>query len=273
MSCKRRQRLALHVLGHDEQRLAGLGHRLEHRQQVTDVGDLLVVQEDEGILQLAGHVLLVVDEVGREVAAVELHALDHLELVLEPRALLDRDHALLADLLHGLGDDLADGLVGVGRDGAHLGDGLAVLAGLGELLQLLDGGAHGLVDAPLEVHRVHARGHRLEALLEDALGEHRGRGRAVAGHVRGLGGDLLDHLRAHVLELVLELDLLGHRHAVLGDRGRAEALLQHHVAALGAERHLDRVGQDVDAAEHPLPRVVAELDLFRRHRFIPSMLS
>ena len=37
------------------------------------------------------------------------------------------------------------------------------------------------------------------------------------------GGDLAHHLRAHVLELVLELDLLGDGDAVLGDARGAEA--------------------------------------------------
>ena len=46
-----------------------------------------------------------------------------------------------------------------------------------------------------------------------------------------------------------ELDLLGDRDAVLGDRRRAELLLDDDVAALGAERDLDRVGQHVDAAQ------------------------
>jgi len=54
-----------------------------------------------------------VTKVGREVPAVELHALDHVERRLERLGLLDRDDAVLADLLHGLGDDRADGLVAV----------------------------------------------------------------------------------------------------------------------------------------------------------------
>ena len=61
--------------------------------------------------------------------------------------------------------------------------------------------------------------------------------------------DLAQHLRAHILELVLELDLLGDGDAVLGDAGRAEALVEDDVAALGAERDLHRVGEDVDAAQ------------------------
>jgi hypothetical protein len=47
--------------------------------------------------------------------------------------------------------------------------------------------------------------------LHDGLGQHGGGGGAVTGDVGGLGSDFLDHLRAHVLELVLEFDLLGHR--------------------------------------------------------------
>src|SRR3712207_8980996 len=41
----------------------------------------------------------------------------------------------------------------------------------------------------------------------------------------------------------------GDRHAVLGDTGGPEGFLEHHVAALGTEGYLDRIGQDIDAAE------------------------
>src|SRR3546814_10183982 len=63
----------------------------------------------------------------------------------------------------------------------------------------------------------------------------------------------------HVLELVGELDVLGDGHAVLGDARGAERLLQHHVAALRAERHLDGIGQHVDAAQHAVARIDVEL--------------
>ena len=56
----------------------------------------------------------VIDEVGGQVAAVELHALDHVQLVVQALAVLDGDDAFLADLLHRVGDDLADGRIGVG---------------------------------------------------------------------------------------------------------------------------------------------------------------
>src|SRR5216110_957579 len=47
-------------------------------------------------------------------------------------------------------------------------------------------------------------------LAQAIIREHGGGRRAVAGLVGGVGRDFLHHLRAHVLELVLELDLLRH---------------------------------------------------------------
>ncbi len=58
----------------------------------------------------------------------------------------------------------------------------------------------------------------------------------------------LVELGAEVLERVVELDLTGDGHAVVGDGGGAPLLVEDDVAALGAERHLDGVGERVDAA-------------------------
>src|SRR5205085_2681572 len=118
------------------------------------------------------------------------------------------------------------------------------------------------VDTALQVHRVHAGGNRLGAFTDDRGRKHGRGGGAVAGRVGGLGGDFAHHLRAHVLELVVELDLLGDGDAVLGDTGSAERLVEHHVAALRAERDLHRVVEDVDTAQHAIARVDAEFDFF-----------
>ena len=192
------QGFALDLLGHDDERLAHAGDVLEQGQEVLQVADLLLVEEDEGLLEDALHPVGVGDEVGRQVAAVELHALDDLQRRLQALGLLDRDDAVLADLVHGLGDDLADGLVVVGRDGADLGDHLAAdLAA--QLLELADDRLDGLVDALLDHGRVGAGRDVAQALAVDGLGQDRGRRRAVAGDVRRLGRDFLDQLGAHVL--------------------------------------------------------------------------
>ena len=109
--------------------------------------------------------------------------------------------------------------------------------------QLGGDGLDGLLDAALERHRVGAGGDVAQALAHQRLGEHGGGGRAVTGDVVGLLGDLLDELGADLLVRVLELDLLGDGDTVVGDRGGAPLLLEHDVAALRAEGHLDGVGE------------------------------
>ena len=63
---------------------------------------------------------------------------------------------------------------------------------------------------------------------------------AAKGAAQGWGSPshLAHELRADVLVLVCKLDGLGHRHAILGDLGRAEGLFDHHIAALRSQRHL-----------------------------------
>jgi hypothetical protein len=90
------------------------------------------VDQDVGVVEDDLHRLGLVDEVRRDVALVELHALDEVDGRVDALALFDRDHAVLADLVHRLGDLVADLLVLVG--GAH--------ADLGDLLLALDRDGH-----------------------------------------------------------------------------------------------------------------------------------
>ena len=245
--------------------LPRLHHRFENRQHRLKRRQLLLVQEDIGVFEFGDHLLGVGDEIGREIAAIELHALDDVEFGLGGLGLLDGDDAFVADLLHRLGDHLADRLVAVRGDRADLGDLLGRLHLLGAPLDVLDDRGHRDVDAALQVHRVHAGGDQLEAFLHDRGGEHRRGGGAVAGEIIGLGGDFAHHLRAHVLELVFEFDLLGDGDAILGDARRAIGLVDDDVAALGAERHFDRVVENFDAAQHPVAGVAGKSDVFGGH--------
>src|SRR5690606_10765485 len=74
----------------------------------------------------------------------------------------------------------------------------------------------------------------------------------------------------HVLELVLELDFLGDGDAVLGDARRTEALVDHDVAALGAERDFHRVGERINALEDALARIAREPDVLGSHCVSPD---
>ena len=174
--------------------------------------------------------------------------------------LLDGDDAVLADLVHHLGDDLADLRIR-GADGGDGRDLLAVVDRAGLLLDLGDDGVDGLLDAALDDHRVGAGADDPQALADHRLAEHDRGGGAVAGDVVGLGRDFLEELGAHVLERVVELDVASDRDAVVGDRRGAELLVEDDVAALRADRHLDRVGEAIDAALQRATSGLVEDDL------------
>src|SRR5215212_6278396 len=99
-----RKSLALDVLGEDEQRLVGLHDLVQKRQRVLDVADLLVGDQDVGVVENGLHTLLVRHEVRTQIALVELHPLGELQVHPEGLRLLDVDHAVLADLVDGVGD-------------------------------------------------------------------------------------------------------------------------------------------------------------------------
>src|SRR6202012_2782645 len=164
---------------------------------------------------------------------------------------------------------LADLGIAVGRNCADLGDLLVRGDLLGVLDEVRNDGFDRKVDTALEVHRVHAGGNRLGAFTDDRSRQNGCGGGAVAGSIGRLGGDFAHHLGAHVLELVVKLDFLGDGDAVLGDAGRAERLVEHDVAAFGAERDLDRVVENIDSAQHLVPRINAEFDFFTSHDVVP----
>src|SRR2546430_6725217 len=146
-------------------------------------------------------------------------------------------------------------------------DVVVVLDRNGEVLDLGDDRLDALLDADLELHRVGARGDVAEAFVDHGLGQDRRRGGAVTGHVVRLGRHLAQELRAGVLHRVLELDLADDRHAIVGDGRSAKLLLEHHVAALGAERDTYGLGNGVDALLEVLSRLNIECDYFRHMRF------
>ncbi len=222
-----------------------------------DRGDLAVHDEQVGILENRFLALWIGHEVRREEALVELHALGELELEPEGVGLLDRDGPVLADLVDRICENLADGDIRC-RDGSDLRDLLTTLDFSGLVLDRLDRCSNSLLDATLQRHRVGSGCHVAKSLAHQRLGEHRRGGRPVACHVVGLRRDFLHELGAHVLEMVLELYVTGDRDTVVGNRRRTELLVEHDVAALRAEGHLDSVGELVDADLQPAPRMLVE---------------
>ena len=169
---------------------------------------------------------------------------------------------------------MTDLWVGVGRDSADLGNGVVVTGWLGELAQLLNGGADRFVNAALQIHRVHTGGDCLHAFANHGLGQHGCSGGAVASDVRGLGSHFLDHLCTHVLQTIFELNFLGDGHAVLGDGGSAVTLFENDISALGAQCDFHGVGEDVDTSGHARARIFAKAYFFGGHAlYLPDLIN
>src|SRR5699024_5768831 len=74
---------AFDVFGNDEQRTARLSDLLEDGEQFADVADLFVVDQDVRLFEGSNLLLLLGNEVRREVATIELHTFDNVEFVFE----------------------------------------------------------------------------------------------------------------------------------------------------------------------------------------------
>src|SRR3984957_3662380 len=246
-----RQRFAFHVLSNDQEGLAHLGGLLQQRQQILHRADFLFVDQDAAIFQNALHALRIGNEVRRQVAAVELHTLDHFQRRFHGLGFFHGDDAVLADLLHRFGNDPADLLVVVGGNGANLRDHVALHVFV-QALDLFHGSFHRAFNAALQSCRAGSCRYGLHAFAEDRLRQNGRCGGSVASHVAGLGSHFANHLRAHVLEWIAQFDFLRYRYAVLGDDRRAELLFDYRVAALGAEGNLHCVGKCVHAAQNRL---------------------
>lgn len=206
--------LTLDVLSNDDQRATEGGGGLESGDDVLDSRDLLLREQDEGLVELDLLSLGVGDEVGGDVATVEAHTLGDFKLVIISLALLDGDDTLLANLLHSSGDQLADVGIAVGRDGRDLSDLLTSGDVTLVLLEIVDNGVHSSLNTAAQVHGVAACSNVLHGLGKDGTSKDGSGGGTVTSEFVGLGSDILEETSTKVLVLVLELDSPGNGHTV-----------------------------------------------------------
>ena len=147
---ERCESFAIDVFGDDEERLALLCHVFEHREQILHGRNLLVVQQDVRILEGDFHAVGVGDKVRREVAAVELHTFHDVEHRVGGLGFFDGDHAVVADLFHGVGEQVTNFGVVVRGDGSDLGNVFLAVDLHGHLADFLDDGVNRSVHAALE---------------------------------------------------------------------------------------------------------------------------
>src|SRR5690606_1967627 len=259
------QRFAFYVFSHNQQGLGRLSNGFQNRQHFADIGDFLVNQQYERAVQLGRHGVLVVDEVRRQVTAVKLHTFYYVQLVFEAATFFNSDHAFFTNALHGFSDNLANALVAVGRDGAHLSNGFGVAARTGQLFDLINCSVQTFVDTTLQVHRVHARSNRFQTFVHNGLRQNSCSSGTVTGYVVGLGSNYVPRLRDLGFEFVFQLDFLGNGSAGLGVGLSATGLVRSHVTCLRAQSYLDRVPQTIHTGQPSLAGGITVFSVYSWH--------
>ena len=80
-------------------------------------------------------------------------------------------------------------------------------------------------------------------------------------------------LGAQILEFIGEFDLFGDGYAVLGDARRAIGFLDDDVTAFRTKGDLNRVVENIDAAQHAIAGIGRETDFFGCHFETPEPVT
>ena len=210
--------LTLDILSNDEKLCAALYDLLKDRQDFLDAADLLIGDQDVGILHLRFHLLHIGAHISGNVTAVELHTFYQVELGVHGLGLFDGDDTVSGDLLHCLSDHLTD-FVAAGGDRCYTCDLVLAGNGLAHSGNCFYCSIRRFLHTAAKYDGIRTCCQVLHALVYHSLCKNsRCRG-AVTGNIVGLGSNFLDQLCAHVLERIGKLDLFCDGHAVIGDQG------------------------------------------------------
>mmetsp|Transcript_130663 Transcript_130663/g.317350 ORF Transcript_130663/g.317350 Transcript_130663/m.317350 type:complete len:223 (-) Transcript_130663:151-819(-) len=212
------------------------------------------MEKNQGVLKLDLLCLCICDEVWRYVTPVKLHPFDDIKLMVQGLSVRNGDGPILANFLESLRDHAADLLIAVGGDSCNALDALGRTDGSCLSCQILKNDLHSLVHAALDIHWVHASGNCLATLTENCARQDCGGGGPIPSHIVGLARNRLDKLRPDIDHgPCLQLNGLGHGHAVLGDFGSTKGLLYDHIPALWSHGHGHGVSQAVATIKHQSP--------------------
>ncbi len=179
---QRSQGFAFYVFGDYQQGLAGAGDFFQHWHQVLNDVDFLVGYQDADVFVFSQHPLLIGDEVGRDVAAIDLHPLDDIEFGCQGFRFFNGDYPVGGDFFHRFGNHFADFFVVTGGDGGDLLD-RGSFNWLGHRFDFFNQLGDGFVDAAPHGYGIRPGCDVPQAFPYHCLRQDCGGGGAVAGDV------------------------------------------------------------------------------------------
>ena len=87
----------------------------------------MVIKENQRVIEYRFHLLRVSNEIRGEITVAKLHAFDDFERGIGGSGFLYGNNAVLTDLVHCVGNHLADFCIAVGGNGTDLRDGFSCL--------------------------------------------------------------------------------------------------------------------------------------------------
>ncbi len=253
-----RKSLAVDIVGDDEQLTSHFDNGVKKRKKILNIGNLLVRDENQRIFHVCFHLLGIGCHVCADIAAVKLHAFDQFKLVLHGLGFLDGNNTVLRNLLHCVGNHLADFLA-AGRNRSDLLN--MILSGnrSGHLLDGFNRCIGCLLHTLAQNHRVGACSQILHAFVDHRLRKNgSGRG-AVACDIVCLLGNLSYELSAHVFKAVLQLDFLCNRDTIVCDCGSTITLVKDNISALRSKGDLYCIRKLVHACCKSISCIIAML--------------
>ena len=184
-------------------------------------------------------------KVRRQKATIKLHALDHFHSRFAATPFLDGNHTVLADLHKSFRKHAADRWIIVSSDGGDLLNFLSV-SFVDRSRLLADRHTDRFrrpVDSTPQSHRVRPGGNHFNPLSKDRFGQHGGRRGAVASHVIGLAGRLLDKLGAEVFVWIFQFNIFSNRDSILRYFWRTPSFVQNRIASSRSQGAFDSPGK------------------------------
>ena len=242
------QSFAFYVFSNDQEFLAASSYLFEELEHILKHVDLLVGDEDQRIVDNAFHLVRISYHVRAEVAAVELHAFYDSQVGSHGLGIFNSDNAVIADFVHSISNQFADGLVS-GGNGCNVSDCFLAFYLNSLFLDFAYENFDSLFDALLQDHRVCTCCYVSHAFMDHGLSQEGCGCCAVACYVVCLCCDFLDELSAHVFKWILQFDFAGNGYTVVDDVRSAELLVQNDVAAFRSQCNLNCVSQLIDTSQ------------------------
>ena len=263
------QNLAFYVLCNQKQLSACLHYLLQNRQDFLNIGNFLICNQNQRLLQNRYHLIHIRRHVCGKIPSVELHPFYQSQLCFHGLGFLNGDNAVICNLIHCFRNHLADFLIPCG-DCRYVCNVLACGNGLAHSLDFCNSCFRCLLHPASENNRVCACRNILQTLLNHCLCQNGRCCSTVAGNIICLCRNLFYQLCAHVFIGVFQLDILCNGNAVVCNQGRSEFSVQNHVSALGPQCYLYCICQLIHTCRHCVSGIGAVFDFFCHNAFLQS---